>query len=479
MTEDDLLARLRAAVGDRHVVTDADVLSTAATDWTGRFTATPRCLVRPGSTDEVAATVRACAAAGVPVTPQGGNTGLVGGAVPADGGVVLSTSRLQRLDEVDDTAGTVVAGAGVTLARLRAHAAGSGWGVGVDLASRDAATVGGMVATDAGGARVVLHGSTRAQVVGLEAVLADGSVATPWFDGAAKDTAGYQLAQLLVGSEGTLAVVTAARLRLVRPVDAAAVVVLGVAAAGAVPRVVAAVRRAVAASGATLAACELVTAEGLALVAGITGAPSPVTSPIALLLELAGPVDDAQLVTLAVAGDTDAPVAGDAEMVVGLDERDRRRLWALREQHTDAVARLGVPVKLDVAVPPARFGELLERAPRVAADAAPGARTILFGHAAEANLHVNVVLPSADVGTPPPPTDATAVEDAVLALVAELGGTVSAEHGVGREKVRHLGLTRDPGSLAAMRAIKDALDPDGVLNPGVVLPRRGAGGPAT
>lgn len=469
--DEELVGRLRAAVGVEHVVTDPDLLAAAGADWTGRFRSEPGCLVRPGSVDEVAAAVAACAAAGVPVTPQGGNTGLVGGSIPPDGGVVLSTVRLDGIDAVDEESGTVVAGAGVTLAALQAHAEAAGWAFGVDLASRDSATVGGMVATDAGGARVVLHGPMRDQVVGLEVVLADGRIARPWFGGVAKDTAGFRLDQLVVGSEGTLAVVTAARLRLVRPVAGRSVLLVGVADAGTLPAAVAAVRAVVADSGARLAACELVTADGLGLVTAAVGGAVPVSTPVALLVELAGEADDELLAAVAAV----APDSGDAPppVVVGLDEAGRRRLWALREGHTEVIGRLGVPVKLDVAVPAGRLGDLVERAPAVAEDAVPGARTIVFGHAAEANCHVNVVLPGRRTGGDgPDPGAVEAVEDAVLGLVASLGGTVSAEHGIGRAKVRHLGRTRDAASIAAMRAVKDALDPAGVLNPGVVLPER-------
>lgn len=464
MTPDELDARLRATVGDEHVARDDERVRAHAVDWTGRFRARPRCVVRPGSTEEVADVVRACAAAGVPVTAQGGNTGLVGGAVPVDGGVVLATTRLDGIEAVDADEGTVVAGAGVTLASLVDHVMDAGWAFGVDLASRDTATVGGMIATDAGGARVVANGSMRRQVVGVEAVLADGSIARPWFDGATKDTAGYSLAQLLIGSEGTLAIVTAARLRVVAPSTPAATMLLGVGSAGDVAVLVGRLRQLLP-PVAPLVACEVMAADGLALAADGIGTPVPVATPFAVLVEIAGEVDD-ELLT-AVAG-----LANDGEhdqVVVALDEPDRRRLWALRERHAEVINRLGVPVKLDVAVPMRHFGELLLRAPTVVGDVDDRARTILFGHAAEANCHVNVVLPG-EQGRPPPPEVAAAVQDAVLRLVGELGGTVSAEHGIGREKVRHLHLTRDDATIRSMRAIKDALDPTGLLNPGVVLP---------
>ncbi|HUW16571.1 MAG TPA: FAD-binding oxidoreductase, partial [Actinomycetes bacterium] len=212
-----LVASLAAVVGADHVLTDPDRCVAFGTDWTRRWSVTPQAVVRPGNTDEVSDVVGWCAAQGVGVVPQGGNTGLVGGSVPnRREQIVLSTQRLTSLDVVDEVSRQVTVGAGVTIAAVQAHAAKAGLAYGVDLASRDSATVGGTLATNAGGVRVVVHGDSRAQLLGLQAVLPDGSV-MGHLAGLPKDSAGYDLSGLLVGSEGTLGVITAARLRLVPP----------------------------------------------------------------------------------------------------------------------------------------------------------------------------------------------------------------------------------------------------------------------
>jgi FAD/FMN-containing dehydrogenase len=401
----------------------------------------------------VAAVVRACAAADVAVQVQGGNTGLVGGSVPGGGEVLLSLTRLTALGEVDRAAAQVTVGAGVPLAALMAHARAAGLDVGVDLAARDSATVGGLVATNAGGVRVLRYGSMREQVVGAEAVLADGSVVSR-LGGLAKDNTGYDLVSLLCGSEGTLGVLTALRLRLVPLLRARSVALL------ALPDVETAVA---ALPGLRerlpdLTAAELLFADGLDLVRRAAALPAPFADehPCYLLLECAARADPTDALVEAVAdvdGLLDATVAGDPP--------GQRALWAYREKHTEAISAAGVPVKLDVSVPVAVLARLVaELRPAVAA-AAPAARLVLFGHVNEGNLHVNVL----DAGAA-----AEQVTEAVLRLVAGLGGSISSEHGVGRSKTAWLGLSRSDTELAAMRAIKRALDPDGRLNPGVVLP---------
>jgi FAD/FMN-containing dehydrogenase len=214
VTHDALLSALRDAVGERHCLTDAALRASYETDWTRRFTGPAIAVVRPGSTDEVAAVLRACTDAGVGVVPQGGNTGLVGGSAPRAGEVVLSLLRLANIGEVDADAGEVTVGAGAILAAVQSAARRTGWDVGVDLGARDSATIGGMIATNAGGVNVLRHGPMRRQLLGFEAVLADGTVLRR-MPGMPKDNTGYDLGGLLAGSEGTLAVITAAHLRLV------------------------------------------------------------------------------------------------------------------------------------------------------------------------------------------------------------------------------------------------------------------------
>lgn len=448
----DLEDRLREIVGPAHVLTDPDLRTPYETDWTRRFSGEARCVVRPADTGEVAAVVRACAEAGARITVQGGNTGLVGGGVPAGGDVLLSLRRLTALDPVDTLEAQVTVGAGVTLQQLQQHARAHGLDVGVDLAARSAATIGGLVSTNAGGIRVLRYGSMREQVTGIEAVLADGSVVRRLV-GLAKDNTGYDLAQLLAGSEGTLAVLTAVRLRLV-PLQPSRAVAL-VATDGVEPalELLAAAR----AGLPSLSAAELFLAEGLSLVRAYGGLPAPFAEahPAYVVLECSGrtdPIDE----LLEVLGESpavaDATVASDATGVA--------RLWAYRETHTEAISAAGVPVKLDVSVPLRELAGLVADLPAVLEEAAPGARPIVFGHLGEGNLHVNAL--DAE-------ERAEEVTEAVLRLVASRSGSISSEHGVGRAKARWLSLSRSDAEIAAMRRIKRALDPAGTLNPGVLL----------
>ncbi len=451
-----LLDALRDAVGAEHVLVDDDVKRSYESDWTGRFTGTACAVVRPGSTDEVVAVVRACAEAGTPLVVQGGNTGLVGGSVPAGGEVLISLTRLTGLGDIDPVAGQVTVGAGVTLSALQKHARAVGLDVGVDLAARDSATIGGLVATNAGGIRVLRYGSMRAQVLGAEAVLADGSVVSR-LGGLAKDNTGYDLVSLLCGSEGTLGVLTRLRIRLVPQLRARAVALV------ALPDVAAAVGLlpSLRSSLPDLVGVELFLPEGLALVRAHTGlpAPFPTEHPVYLVLECAAVSDPTDVLVEAVAG-----LEGLLDATVATDAAGQRALWAYREQHTEAISAAGVPVKLDVSVPVGLLPELVKRLPDVVGTAVPGARLVVFGHVNEGNLHVNVL----DAGE-----NGELVTDAVLQLVAELAGSISSEHGVGRAKVPWLSLSRSATEIAAMRAVKDALDPHELLNPGVLLPTKG------
>ena len=447
----NLAARLAEIVGANHCLTDPDLRASYETDWTRRWSGTALAVVRPGSTDEIAAVLRACAEAGVGVVPQGGNTGLVGGSVPRDGEVVLSLRRLDAVEEVDADAGELTVGAGVTLGAAQSAARAAGWAVGVDFGARDTATIGGMVATNAGGVNVLRHGPMRRQVGGLEAVLADGTVLRR-LPGMPKDNTGYDLGGLLAGSEGTLAVVTRVRLRLVPRLARRAVGVIGLDAAADAVAAAGRLRRELG----SLLALELFTDDGLELVMAHASVAPPVPRrPMYLLVEAgsdeADPTDD-----LAAALDA----LGAADAVVATEAAGRHRLWQLRERHTEAMNAEGVPHKLDVSVPFTRYAELVERAPEAVRAADPAARTIVYGHIADGNLHVNVL---------GPPPDDERVDAAVFELVLELGGSVSAEHGIGVAKVDWLVRDRGEAAVSAMRAIKRAWDPAGTLNPGVIL----------
>lgn len=470
----NLLADLRAITGPSHVLAEPDVVAGYATDWTRRYAGAATCVVSPGRTAEVAEVVGACAGHGAAIIPQGGNTGLVGGSVPparsaGQGCVILSTRRLTGLEPVELRSRQVTAGAGVTIADLARHAAASGLRYGVDLASRDSATVGGTIATNAGGIHTIRYGPTRAQVAGLTAVLADGGIVGD-MSGLTAGGNGYDLAQLLTGSEGTLAVITQARL-LLRPAEPAACVLLagtdGIAAAvgllglirAAVPDVLAA---------------EYLDAASLALVCRASGlpAPAPTSHPGYLLAELAG-TPAARDAGSAV--DRLADVALPADTAVAQDAHGMAGLWAYRERLTEAIGTAGIPHKVDVAVPIPELGAFCAGLDAAVRDAAPPGgvprpaagpkgppQVIVFGHVGVGNLHVNVLGPDqAD----------TSVDEAVARLAAAHGGSAAAEHGVGRVKTGWLAWTKPPAEIAAMRSLKSALDPAGLLNPGVLLPQ--------
>jgi FAD/FMN-containing dehydrogenase len=435
-------------LGPDRVLTEPADTAPYCVDWSGRFRGATPAVLRPGTTEQVAAVVALCRRQGIGLTLQGGNTGLVGGSVPLDHEVVLCLRDLDRIGPVDGVGGQVTAGAGASLAALQGQAAAAGWAYGVDIASRDRATVGGTLATNAGGLRMLRHGDTRAQLLGVEAVLGDGTVVSH-LGGLAKDNTGYHLPSLLCGSEGTLGIVTAARLRLV---PAAAHRVTALLAFDAVePAVDAAfdLRRHLP----SLEAAELMLAAGVDLVCRVTGRPPLTATPhrAFVLVEAAGATDPAADLAAAIAS-----LAGVAEVVVGDPS-----LWAYREGHAAAVNTLGPPHKLDVTLPPNRLAAFIIEVPAVVAALAPHAGTWMWGHAADGNVHVNVtgVEPGDD-----------GVDDAVLRLVADLGGSISSEHGIGTAKRRWLHLNRSRAEIDAFRALKRALDPDGILNPNVLLP---------
>jgi FAD/FMN-containing dehydrogenase len=449
------LAAARKVVGERHVLTDAGDTAGYTVDWTRRWTGATGGVVRPGSTDEVAGLVAAARDHGVALVPQGGNTGLVGGAVPQGvDQVVVDLRRLADLDPVDELAAQVTVGAGATLGALQAHAHAAGMRFGVDLGARDTATIGGMIATNAGGLHVVRYGSMRAQVVGVEAVLGTGAVVSR-LSGLVKDNTGYDLAQLLCGSEGTLGIVTRARLRLVPPPGEQVVGLLAVASVEAAVALAATLRRDLAG----VQALEVMDAESLRLVAGHLGTALPVDVADAgayLLVEVAGPADPTDTLAAAV-GDADAVL----DAAVATSGPDRARLWRFREAHPEVAAQLGIVHKLDVTLPTAALGDFCVTTRQAIAARWPDAVTLIYGHVGDGNVHVNVVLPD-ETGD--------AVDEVVLELVVERHGSISAEHGIGIAKRAWLARDRSPEELAAMRAIKAALDPDTVLNPNVLLP---------
>jgi FAD/FMN-containing dehydrogenase len=440
-----VLSELTAIVGAPHVVI-GDATAGYAIDWTGRFRGHTPAVVRPRDTSEVAAVLSLCNDAGVAVVPQGGNTGLVGSGIPLRGEVVLSLARMTTLEAVDLDASQVTAEAGVSLQQVAdAHPT---LDLGICIASRASATVGGAVATNAGGVRVLRYGPMRHQMRGVEAVLADGTVVSH-LSGPVKDNTGYDYPSLLAGSEGTLAVVTKARLQLVQRARDPVVALIGLDRLADVRDL--ALRAVQQVPG--LVSAEYFTKTGLDLLVRHAGLRPPlVAEPTAyLLVEACGKsaLDDL------------AALVGDLPVAVAESTNGRAQLWAYRERQPEAARFLGPPIKFDLSVPPARWLELASAAPEVVAEADPAAKVIMFGHVADSSVHVNVV---------PAATADGRHEDALFSFVAGLGGSISAEHGIGALKSRWLGLVRSESERELFARIRAALDPFGTLNPHI-LPR--------
>ena len=443
-----LFDALRAVVGKDHVLTDADMRSGYEIDWLRQYIDDTPCVVRPHTVEEVAGVLRACAAAGVSVVPQGGNTGLVGGSTPRNGTVLLSMRRFTDIGEVDREAHQVTAGAGVTIEQLQEHARAAGLDFAVDWSARATATVGGAVNTNAGGSRVVRFGTMRQQVMGVQAVMADGSVIDE-LDGLPKETAGPSLSQLLVGSEGTLAVVTAARLRLVPWYRQSAAALVACDSLMDAVRLLPRLR-----SLDSLDAVEVLLPEALQVACKHLGVRPPIDPASAgafVMIDCAAHNDP---------GDELADFLATEKGVMAVGAQ-RDHLLEIRDHVTIAIGALGKPLKLDVAVPVMHLDRLVRSVRTGIREHAPAARLIVFGHLAEGNLHVNVL----DAGDAAP-----LLKDLVLTTAIDLGGTISAEHGIGVAKAGWLERLHGPAHVAALRAIKHALDPQGLLNPGVLLP---------
>jgi FAD/FMN-containing dehydrogenase len=457
-----VLSELRSIVGPSHVLEDRDVKVGYERDITGRFAGTASAVVRPADTAQVAQIVSACSRAGVPVVVQGGNTGLSGGAIPFDGEVVVSLRRLVAIQPIDAPSGQVSVGAGVTLEALQEHARASGLRFPVDHAARSAATIGGMVATNAGGPLALRHGTMRNQVVGLEVVLGDGRVMRR-MEGLLKDNAGYDFTPTLVGSEGTLAVVTAARLRLSRDPSFRLTALLGLDSLDDAVSLVSALRPSVEA----LEAADFFTEDGMALVCRHrrVGAPFAGRHPAYLVLEVADDSDPSEVLAQAL-----EPVESLVrDIAVATDTARRAALWSYREGHNEAINLSGVPLKVDVSVAPAEAARFAEDVGRLVGRSGGAARLVLYGHLGDGNVHVNVL-------EPPDPVEE--LEADIMRLVSEYRGSINAEHGVGRAKVAWLHYSRSPDEIALMRSVKRLFDPAGILGPGRVFSAELDGGPS-
>jgi FAD/FMN-containing dehydrogenase len=456
-----LLARLSAILGAPHVLRGADA-TPFCTDWRRLFTGQALAVLRPADTSQVAACVAACATACVAVVPQGGNTGLCGGATPHDGQVVLSFGRLNRLRCIDAADLVMEAEAGVTLEAARMAAAAAGLELPLGIASEGSAQIGGVLATNAGGTATLRHGTARDLALGLEVVLADGRI---WngLRRLRKDNTGYALTKLFVGSEGTLGIITAACLRLVPAARTREVAFASVPSAEAVLGLLGLLRQA---GDTALAAFEYISGAALRLaVEKIDGLADPLPSPAAhyVLIEFSSPRPDAPLAPMLEAVLAEAlEVSLITDAVLAASDAQRASLWRLRESLTEAQQRAGPTIKNDISVPISRIPAFLREAEMACTGLAPGVSIVPFGHAGDGNIHFNLMV--ADAGA-----QGAALMHAVGEVARALGGSFSAEHGIGQLKTGLLAGWREGVEMDLLHAIKHALDPHNLLNPGKLL----------
>lgn len=455
----DVLARLIEVLGPSAVIAEGPDLEPYAVDWRRLFPGRPACVVRPSSTRQVVQIVQICREAGVSIVPQGGNTGLAGGAVPDASGtqVVLSLNRMAAIRDVDTVGMTIEAEAGCILKVAQDAAAAAGHLLPISLAAEGSATIGGVVAANAGGVNVLRYGMTRNLVLGLEVVLPDGTLANG-LRRLRKDNAGYDWKQLFIGSEGTLGIVTAAVLRLLPRPKHSVTALLSVADPDAALRLLELAQDDL---GDQISAFELISRTSMELVAKHADLKAPIAEGEWFVLieaasSLAG-LREAAEAMLGAAFEREIALDG----VIAESGAQAAQLWALREHVTESEAREGKSVKHDVSVPLTTVPRFLTEAGEALAAGAPGTRVNAFGHLGDGNIHYNVLVDASH--------DVAAVNRIVHDVVANYGGSISAEHGIGQYRIGELVRYRAPAEMELTRKLKHALDPEGLFNPGKVL----------
>ncbi len=428
-------------------------------DWSGAPHAAPLAVVLPRTTGEVAEAMRICHANGQSVVPQGGLTGLAGGATPTAGDVVVSLERMAGVEEIDDAAGTMTVRAGTVLQAAQEAARAAGWELAYDLGARGSCQIGGNLATNAGGNRVIRYGMAREQVLGVEVVLADGTVVSSLAK-MLKNNAGYDIKQVFIGSEGTLGIITRAVLRL-HPRPATRQTAL--AATTSYPKLVEFLRHAQRTSGGITAFeamwpgfYDFMTAPGAAR------RPLDPGWPMYVLVEMSGddPLGDEARFEAMLAGAIELGLLGDA--TVARSTSETAELWSIRE--AEPIDRLPAVINFDVSLSIGDIGRFADECERRLRARWPHGDIFVFGHIGDSNLHLSMSM------GPLTHEETADVDDVVYATVREFRGSVSAEHGIGTLKRDFLAYSRNPGELEVMRRIKAALDPTGILNPGKVLP---------
>jgi FAD/FMN-containing dehydrogenase len=469
MAEPAFLDQLRSIVGPLHLITADSEMTPYLIERRNLYHGRASAIVRPGSVAEVAAVVALCDATGTSIVPQGGNTGLVGGQIPnASGGqIVLSLTRLDALREVDLSSGTMTVEAGMTLAAVQAAADAVDRIFPLSLASQGSCTIGGNLATNAGGTAVIAYGNARDLVLGLEVVLADGRILAS-LGKLRKDNTGYDLKDLFIGSEGTLGVITAAVVKLFPRPRSVVTAFLGLdSPAEAVDSLLHIQQK----MGGAIRSFELLPRIGLDFVLAHTpGSRDPLsqTHPWYVLLELASQSQEnllqqsEQLLATAL----DDGLITDAVIAASLEQA--RRMWQIREALSEVQRLEGGSIKHDVSVPIARIAGFIESATRAVVAAVPGGRVLAFGHIGDGNIHFNLSQP---IGAQTQRFLARSAEinDIVHAIVLGNQGSIAAEHGIGQLKRELLAKVKDPVALDVMRSLKRALDPHNILNPGKVL----------
>lgn len=456
-----VIGALRGVLGDDGVRTGDAIPVHAMTDWTGYAPTRPAALLLPRSTDEVSRALALCNEAGQPVVPQGGMTGLAGGAIARADEIALSLARFAGIEEIDEASATMTVRAGTTLQAAQEAASAAGFELGLDLGARGSCQIGGNLATNAGGNRVIQSGTARDQVLGLEAVLASGAVLSSMTK-MTKNNTGYDLKQLFIGSEGTLGIITRAVLRLAPPRGQRHTALVALDRYDGAVRLL---RFLSARFGNDIGAFEIMWPDFFDFGVSLTTqarSPFATAQPLYALIEHAGldTTDEGEAFFAALAHALDAGLVRDA--VLAQSVADARALWAVRECTAEFPSRMD-PVNFDVSLPIGSIGEFVDEC-RAALDTRwPSNRSYFFGHIGDSNLHVTVD------GHSVPDVAHEDIYGFVYDMLAPYGGSVSAEHGIGLLKRAYLPLTRSAEELAAMRAIKAALDPKGILNPGKVI----------
>jgi FAD/FMN-containing dehydrogenase len=463
--------RLAAILGPRGLLTDAADIAPHLADWRGLYQGAALAVARPATTEEVAAVIRLCAETGTPVVPQGGNTSMVGGATPDETGrhLVLSLQRMNRLRALDAADMTMTVDAGMVLKTAQTLAAEAGCLFPLSLGAEGTATIGGVLSTNAGGNTTVRYGNARELMLGVEAVLPDGTI---WngLRRLRKDNTGYALRHLLVGAEGTLGIVTGAVLRLFpRPRDTA----VAFCAVADEDAALGLFRRFRERDDSAVRAFEYMSGLGVDFaIRHIEGVSLPLGARADhyVLVDLASPRPDAGLREMAETVLAEAMEAGEVlDAALAESDAQAQKIWRIREEHPEAQKREGASVKNDVSVPVSRVPEMIRRCSAALVALIPGSRPVPFGHIGDGNIHMNLEQPD---GMDPAAFLARGhdIMDCVNEIVRDLDGSFSAEHGVGRLKTDMMEAWRGGAELAAMRAIKAALDPKGIMNPGKVLP---------